>query len=119
MSLYEDKRNPDLFLKQIMESEKEQKRKGRLKIFFGYAAGIGKTYAMLSSAHKAKESGIDVVAGYIEPHTRPETMALTEGLEMLPPRKISYNNIELKEFDLEAALIRKPEILLEIGRAHV
>ena len=66
----------------------------------------GKTYAMLSSAHKAKESGIDVVAGYIEPHTRPETMALTEGLEMLPPRKISYNHIELKEFDLEAALIR-------------
>ena len=118
MSLYEDKRNPDLFLKQIMESEKEQKRKGRLKIFFGYAAGIGKTYAMLSSAHKAKESGIDVVAGYIEPHTRPETMALTEGLEMLPPRKISYNNIELKEFDLEAALIRKPEILLVDELAH-
>ena len=73
MNLYEDKRDPDLFLKQIMESEKEQSQKGRLKIFFGYAAGIGKTYAMLSSAHKAKESGIDVVAGYIEPHTRPET----------------------------------------------
>ena len=53
MNLYEDKRDPDLFLKQIMESEKEQSQKGRLKIFFGYAAGIGKTYAMLSSAHKA------------------------------------------------------------------
>ena len=114
----EDKRNPDLFLKQIVESEKEQSRKGRLKIFFGYAAGIGKTYAMLSSAHKAKESGIDVVAGYIEPHTRPETMALTEGLEMLPPRKIAYNHMELKEFDLEAALIRKPEILLVDELAH-
>ena len=53
---------------------------GRLKIFFGYAAGVGKTYAMLEAAHRAKEAGVDVVAGYIEPHTRPETMALLEGL---------------------------------------
>ena len=57
---------------------------GRLKIFFGYAAGVGKTYAMLEAAHRAKEAGVDVVAGYIEPHTRPETMALLEGLEVLP-----------------------------------
>ena len=57
---------------------------GRLKIFFGYAAGVGKTYAMLEAAHRAKASGTDVVAGYIEPHTRPETMALLEGLEVDP-----------------------------------
>ena len=57
---------------------------GVLKIFFGYAAGVGKTYAMLEAAHRAKEAGVDVVAGYIEPHTRPETMALLEGLEVLP-----------------------------------
>lgn len=114
----EDSRKPDLFLKQLMEAEKEQSGKGRLKIFFGYAAGIGKTYAMLSSAHKAKDAGIDVVAGYIEPHTRPETMALTQGLEMLSVKEVEYHGIRLHEFDLEAALFRKPELILVDELAH-
>ena len=114
----EDSRKPDLFLKQLMEAEKEQSGKGRLKIFFGYAAGIGKTYAMLSSAHKAKDAGIDVVAGYIEPHTRPETMALTQGLEMLSVKEVEYHGIRLHEFDLEAALLRKPELILVDELAH-
>ena len=74
---------------------------GRLKIFFGYAAGVGKTYAMLEAAHHAKSMGADVVAGYIEPHTRPETQALLEGLERLPPRRIPYKGIQLQEFDLD------------------
>lgn len=111
-------RKPDLFLKQLMEAEKEQSREGKLKIFFGYAAGIGKTYAMLSSAQKAKRAGIDVVSGYIEPHTRPETMALTEGLEAIPPKEVAYHGITLREFDLDAALKRKPELILVDELAH-
>ncbi|WP_295579553.1 sensor histidine kinase KdpD [uncultured Oscillibacter sp.] len=91
---------------------------GRLKIFFGYAAGVGKTYAMLEAAHRAKAAGLDVVAGYIEPHTRPETMALLDGLEVLPPRKIPYKGMELREFDLDAALARRPQLLLVDELAH-
>ena len=64
--------------------------RGRLKIFFGYAAGVGKTYAMLEAAHAALAAGTDVVAGYIEPHTRPDTLALLEGLEQLPPLCVEY-----------------------------
>lgn len=114
----EENRKPDLFLKRLKEAEQEQSQKGKLKIFFGYAAGIGKTYAMLSSAHKAQDEGIDVVAGYIEPHTRPETMALTEGLEMLSVKDVEYHGIKLREFDLETALNRKPELILVDELAH-
>lgn len=91
---------------------------GKLKIFFGYAAGVGKTYAMLEAAHHAKSMGADVVAGYIEPHTRPETQALLEGLERLPPRRIPYKGIQLQEFDLDGALERRPQLLLVDELAH-
>ncbi|WP_202621564.1 sensor histidine kinase [Anaerocolumna sedimenticola] len=110
-------RNPDLLLKQIEESE-EQQGKGRLKIFFGYAAGVGKTYAMLESAHVAKEAGLDVVIGYVEPHTRPETMELTKGLETLPNLSVNYTNMILHEFDLDSALKRKPQLILVDELAH-
>ena len=63
---------------------------GRLKIFFGYAAGVGKTYAMLEAAHQAQKEGIDVVVGYVEPHARPDTLALLDGLEVLPCKEIDY-----------------------------
>lgn len=96
----------------------EEKPGGRLKIFFGYAAGVGKTYAMLEAAHRAKAAGVDVVAGYIEPHTRPETMALLEGLEQLPVKAVPYKGIQLHEFDLDAALARKPQLLLVDELAH-
>ena len=76
------------------------------------APGVGKTYAMLEAAHRAKEAGVDVVAGYIEPHTRPETMALLEGLEVLPTKTVTYKGISLKEFDLDGALARHPQLLL-------
>lgn len=91
---------------------------GRLKIFFGYAAGVGKTYAMLESAHRAKAAGVDVVAGYIEPHTQPETRALLDGLELLPPKIIPYKEMELREFDLDAALERHPQLILVDELAH-
>lgn len=113
-----EEKKPDLFLRQIVESKDKKSETGRLKIFFGYAAGIGKTYAMLKSAHRAKESGIDVVCGYIEPHTRPETMELTEGLEALSPKSVDYHGIRLLEFDLEAALFRHPDLILVDELAH-
>ena len=91
------KRNPDELLKHIEEIE-DQRGKGHLKIFFGYAAGVGKTYTMLEAAHDALNAGVDVVVGYLEPHTRPDTMALAEGLEMLPNSIVSHNNISLKEY---------------------
>lgn len=91
---------------------------GKLKIFFGYAPGVGKTYAMLEAAHRARAAGVDVVAGYIEPHTRPETMVLLDGLEQLPQKTIPYKGIELREFDLDGALARKPRLILVDELAH-
>ncbi len=91
---------------------------GRLKIFFGYAAGVGKTYAMLEAARDEAAVGRDVLAGYIEPHDRPETMALLSGLEVLPPRWIKYRGIELREFDLDGVLMRRPGLVLVDELAH-
>ena len=91
---------------------------GKLKIFFGYAAGVGKTFAMLSAAHRMQKAQHDVVVGYIERHTRPDTLALIEGLEQIPVRKTAYQGITLSEFDLDAALKRKPEIILVDELAH-
>ena len=107
--------NPDDVLKAI---SKEHKKNGKLKIFFGYAAGVGKTFAMLEAAHKSKESGIDVVAGYIEPHTRVETLNLLNGLEMLPNLKVDYKGISLNEFNIDGALERKPDLILVDELAH-
>ena len=84
----------------MIDPDETRVRQGRLKIFFGYAAGVGKTYAMLEMAHQMKDMGVDVVAGYIEPHIRPATMKLVEGLECLPPLVVSYKGITLREFAL-------------------
>ncbi|RGZ00374.1 DUF4118 domain-containing protein [Clostridium sp. AM58-1XD] len=109
--------DPDRLLEQVKDEEKREKT-GKLKIFFGYAAGVGKTYAMLEAAHQAAETGIDVVAGYIEPHARPETVALLGGLESLPVMEIPYKTIILKEFDLDGALTRRPQLILVDELAH-
>ena len=113
----ENRPNPDELLQKINDEEKEN-RKGKLKVFFGYAAGVGKTYAMLDAAHTAKKAGIDVVVGYIEPHTRPETLALLDGLEILPTLEIEYKGIILNEFDLDEALKRNPQLILVDELAH-
>lgn len=113
----ERNRNPEIILKKIEKEEKREQR-GRLKIFFGYAAGVGKTYAMLSCAKKELESGVDIVAGYIEPHARPETMKLMEGLEVLPPKVMYINKISCKELDIDAVLKRNPQIVLIDEMAH-
>ncbi len=94
------------------------KKEGRLKIFLGYAAGSGKTYAMLEAAHEAKAHGIDIVAGYIEPHARPDTRKMAEGLELIPAQMVEYRGIHLREFDIDEALRRKPQLILVDELAH-
>ncbi|MGE7841087.1 DUF4118 domain-containing protein [Lysinibacillus sp. NPDC093712] len=106
---------PEEFLARIHQ---EQATVGRLKIFIGYAAGVGKTYAMLDAAHLAKKLGKDVVIGYIEPHPRPETLALLDGLEQIPTRNIHYKGRDFQELDIDAVLKRKPEIVLIDELAH-
>lgn len=95
-----------------------EKKCGLLKIYFGYAAGVGKTFAMLKDAQEVKSNGVDVVAGYIEPHARPETAALLGNLEVLPFLELNYKNVILKEFDLDEALRRRPELILVDELAH-
>jgi two-component system sensor histidine kinase KdpD len=107
--------DPDVLLEDMQE---KREHTGKLKIYFGYAAGVGKTYAMLDDAQEQVHSGVDVLVGYIEPHTRPETMQLLEGLSQLAPRVVPYRNIELREFDLDEALRRKPALILIDELAH-
>ena len=111
------RQDPDQLLRAI-RSEGNSKGRGNLKIFFGYAAGVGKTYAMLQAARQAKGRGIDVVAGYIEPHARPQTAALLEGMEILPPKKLRHENLLLQELDIDAALKRHPRLILVDELAH-
>ena len=114
----EGRADPDRLLRAIETKEAEASRRGQLKIFFGYAAGVGKTYAMLAAAQAARRRGTDVVAGYVEPHDRPETLALLDGLEVIEPRRVRHGDIELAEFDLDAALERAPRLILVDELAH-
>ncbi|PTB17036.1 two-component system sensor histidine kinase KdbD [Trinickia symbiotica] len=109
--------DPDALLDKIQRDEEKQRR-GRLKVFFGASAGVGKTYAMLQAARNRREEGIDVVVGIAETHGRKETLALLEGLEVLPPARIEYRGHVLSEFNLDAALARKPELILVDELAH-
>ena len=110
-------KSPDEIL-QTIKNEEARAKYGHLKIFFGYAAGVGKTYAMLKAAHSAKAQGLDVVAGYIEPHIRPQTTVLLKGLEQLTPVIVTHGDIILREFDIDAALRRHPQIILVDELAH-
>ncbi len=113
--------NPDLLLKAVerdASSAEARTRRGHLKIFFGYAAGVGKTYAMLQAAHEAQRRGVDVAAGYIEPHERPATARLMEGIEQIPHELVEHNGITLTEFDLDAAIVRSPQLVLVDELAH-
>src|SRR4051812_1128745 len=109
--------NPDALLARV-QAEEMGSRRGKLKIFFGYAAGVGKTFAMLKAARRERAGGADLVIGYVEPHGRPETEALLEGLETLPTREIAYRGVTLREFDLDAALTRRPQLILVDELAH-
>jgi len=109
----ETRANPDALL-----AEAERETRGRLKVYLGMAPGVGKTYAMLNGARRLKTQGLDVVAGVIETHGRAETMALVEGLEVLPRRRVAYRGQTLDEFDIDGALARRPALLLVDGLAH-
>lgn len=114
----EDNRiNPDVLLKKI-KKENKPSNYGKLKIFFGYAAGVGKTYTMLEAAHMAKKAGVDVVIGYVEPHIRPETMVLLDGLEDIPTLELKHNGISIREFNLDEAIKRNPQLIIVDELAH-
>ena len=109
--------DPETLLKRL-EADDQSKVKAKLKIFFGYAPGVGKTYSMLWAAQQLKSEGVDVVVGCVETHGRGETEALLAGMETIPQRVENYRGVQLKEFDLEKALERKPSILLVDELAH-
>src|SRR5471032_662959 len=112
-----ERRNPDELLAEV-QREEARARRGRLKIFFGASAGVGKTYSMLKAARVARAGGADIVVGYVEPHGRIETERLLEGLETLPFLEVRYKGITRREFDLDAALRRAPAIILVDELAH-
>src|SRR5690242_11465430 len=109
--------DPDALLARVQQEEARTQR-GRLKIFFGAAPGVGKSYAMLEAARAQKAAGVDVIVGYVELHGRPETEALLEGLEVLPPQRLDYRGMALAEFDLDAALTRAPKLVVVDELAH-
>ena len=109
--------DPDQLLLHVEADEKAAKR-GKLKIFLGYAAGVGKTYAMLEAAHQRREEGLDVVIGYIETHKRIETEELVAGLELVPRKRSEYHGVELTEMDVDAILVRHPSLVLVDELAH-
>ncbi|HYO09662.1 MAG TPA: sensor histidine kinase KdpD [Tepidisphaeraceae bacterium] len=113
----DDRPNPDQLLAEVREQEAKQRR-GRLKVYFGMAAGVGKTFAMLEEARARAAEGLDVVIGYAEPHIRTDTEALLLGMEILPYKLVEYRSAKLKEFDLDAALARRPAILCVDELAH-
>lgn len=105
--------NPDSLL-----AAANEKSRGRLKVFFGACAGVGKTYAMLQEAQRLRAQGLDVLVGVVETHGRSETAALLAGLDILPPKRIHHRNRQVREFDLDAALARHPALILMDELAH-
>jgi two-component system sensor histidine kinase KdpD len=117
ITMNDQRPDPDALLAR-MQDEDARAQRGKLKIFFGASAGVGKTFAMLSAAKLQQQQGIDVVIGVVETHGRAETSALVEGVEQIPLKEIHYRDRMLKEFDLDAALERKPQLILMDELAH-
>src|SRR4030042_3860760 len=107
--------DPDALLKEV---QREEDKRGRLKIFLGYAPGVGKTYTMLNEARVLKKRDEDVVVGIVETHGRIETEELLKGLEMIPRRRTEYQGMVLEELDLDAILLRRPAVVLVDELAH-
>ncbi len=117
----ETRPDPDELLSRITAEEtdeEESRTRGKLKIFFGACAGVGKTYSMLSGAQSAIREGVDIVIGVVETHGREETVKLAEGIPVIPLREVQYRGTTLKEFDLDGALARKPQLILLDELAH-
>src|SRR4030043_578709 len=117
MVLNKDKTRPDPDAR-LKEVQREEGKRGRLKIFLGYAPGVGKTYALLNEAHVLMKRGEDVVVGIVETHGRIETEALLKGLEMIPRQRVEYQGIVLEELDIDAILKRRPAVVLVDELAH-
>ena len=113
----ETRPDPDLLLAKVKRQEADARR-GKLRIYFGSSAGVGKTYAMLVAARKLKDGGRDVIVGVVETHGRCETEALLGDLEILPPKAMPYRGKDLSEFDLDAALLRRSSLILVDELAH-
>src|SRR5438094_3868646 len=113
MEQRDERPTPEKFLTLI-----RQQQRGRLKVYLGFAAGVGKTYEMLQEGQRLKSQGVDVVIGIVETHGRSETAALTGGLEQVPRRRIEYHGVVLEEMDVDALLGRKPTIALVDELAH-
>jgi two-component system sensor histidine kinase KdpD len=113
----EQRPNPDSLLANI-RLQQLKARRGKLRIYFGSSAGVGKTFAMLVAARKLRTEGVDVLVGVVETHGRTETAALMEGLELLPPKRVAYRGRTLDDFDLDAALARRPALILVDELAH-
>ncbi|HUI99009.1 MAG TPA: two-component system sensor histidine kinase KdbD, partial [Usitatibacter sp.] len=109
--------DPEALLARVRREEAAAAR-GKLRIFFGSSAGVGKTYAMLLAARRARAEGRDAVVGIVETHGRSETAALTEGLEVLAPRSVEHKGRTLSEFDIDGALARHPQLILVDELAH-
>jgi len=117
MDFKEDRQDPDELLA-LLKTEEEKSKRGKLKIFFGMCAGVGKTYTMLQTAQAEKLKGNDIVIGYVETHNRIETAELAEGFELIPRRTYPYKSTTVEEMDLDAIIARKPKIALVDELAH-
>ncbi len=115
--MVDERPNPERLLK-LAQAEDPDSRRGRLKLFFGANAGVGKTYAMLEAARQRKKENVEVVVGIVETHGRSETAALLDGLTVLPRKTVEYKGFALQEFDIDAALALKPELILVDELAH-
>lgn len=109
--------NPDALL-DLINKQDQQKVFGKLRVFLGMSAGVGKTYAMLRAAHQAQRDGYQVVIGVVETHGRSETQALVQGLEIIPVKKIKYRDTDLEELDLDAILNLRPDLVIVDELAH-
>lgn len=117
MSFTDERPDPDDLLASLKQNEEKSKR-GKLKIFFGMCAGVGKTYTMLQAAQLEKLKGADIVVGFVETHNRKETAELVEGFELIPRKSYAYKSATLTEMDLDAIIARKPQIVLVDELAH-
>lgn len=117
MDLNDNRPDPDELLASL-KLEEEKSKRGKLKIFFGMCAGVGKTYTMLQTAHAEKSKGCDIIIGYIETHNRKETEDLTRGFELIPRKSFQYRSATVQEMDLDAIIARKPYLVLVDELAH-
>jgi two-component system, OmpR family, sensor histidine kinase KdpD len=113
LAMQENRPAPEHFLTLI-----RQQQRGRLKIYLGFAAGVGKTYEMLQEGHRLKRRGVDIVIGMVETHGRAETLAQIGDLEQVPRRNIEFHGVTLEEMDLDALLARRPSVALVDEQAH-